>query len=61
MHSGKARDDPKHGGKQPRAPGEGKKVKTSRYNYSKEKNQGSNPISQGILLKGLKVNQGEDC
>ena len=39
MHSGKARDDPKYGGKSTKGPEErGPELKASRYGYNQEKN-----------------------
>jgi len=34
----------------PKAPVRGQELKASWYNYNKEKNQDSNPKSQGVLL-----------
>ena len=52
VYSSKARDGPSHGGETAKGPGErGKELKAWRYNYNQEKNQGSYPKSQGVLLK----------
>ena len=52
VHSDKARDGSSHGGESAKGQEErGQGLKTSRYGYNQEKNQGSNLKSQGILQK----------
>ena len=52
MHSGKVRDDPSHGGKSAKDPGErGQELKALRHGYNQEKNQGINLKAQVVLLK----------
>ena len=52
VHSSKARDGPSHSGKSAKDHQEkGQELKDSQYGYNQRKNQGSNPKSQGVLLK----------
>jgi len=52
VHSGKARSDPSHCGKSVKDPKERRQeLKASRIGYNQEKNKGSTPKCQGVLLK----------
>ena len=55
VHSGKTWDGSSHGGESAKGQEErGQELKTSRYGYNQEKNQGSNLKSQVALLKAWK-------